>query len=111
MTILKAPGTLYTKTDDGHITNLYQIEIVNKTFEDLPLELKVESPASASLTKVGEEGVTIPKEGMAKRLYIVQIPEDQITEMRTIINLGVYSQGKKLTQAKAKFVGPLKRKS
>jgi hypothetical protein len=41
----------------------------------------------------------------------VKIPEDQITEMKTIINLGVYSQGKKLTQAKAKFIGPLKRKS
>jgi cytochrome c oxidase accessory protein FixG len=111
ITILKAPGTLYTRTDDGHITNLYQIEIVNKTFEDLPLELKVESPVSATLIKVGEEEVSVPKEGMAKRMYLVQIPEGQITEMRTIINLGVYSHGKKLTQAKAKFVCPLKRKS
>jgi cytochrome c oxidase accessory protein FixG len=36
-TVLKVPGTLYTKTDDGQITNLYSIEFVNKTFEDITL--------------------------------------------------------------------------
>lgn len=110
VTVLKAPGTLYTKTDDGHITNLFQVELVNKTFEDLPLELKIESPSTASIMKVGEGALTVPKEGMVKRVYLVQIPETAITEMKTIINLGIYSEGKKITQAKAKFIGPLKKK-
>ncbi len=37
MTVLKAPGTLYSKTDDGQITNLYNIEFINKTFDDVSL--------------------------------------------------------------------------
>jgi cytochrome c oxidase accessory protein FixG len=32
-TVLKVPGTLYQKTTDGFVTNLYNIEFVNKTFE------------------------------------------------------------------------------
>lgn len=60
--------------------------------------------------KVGEGALTVPKEGMVKRVYLVQIPETAITEMKTIINLGIYSEGKKITQAKAKFIGPLKKK-
>ncbi len=112
VTILKAPGTLYTKTDDGHITNLYQVELVNKTFEDLPLELKIESPSTASIMKVGEANLIIPKEGMMKRMYLVQIPENEIKEMKTIIELGIYAEGKRISHTKAKFVGPLpKRKN
>ncbi|MFN9904247.1 MAG: FixG Ig-like domain-containing protein, partial [bacterium] len=67
-TILKAPGTLYTKTDDGKITNLYTLEFMNKTFEDINLDLKIESPATATLKKIGDEKIIVPKEGILKSI-------------------------------------------
>jgi cytochrome c oxidase accessory protein FixG len=108
MTVLKAPGTLYTKTEDGTITNVYNIEFVNKTFEDIPIEVRVESPASATLSKIGTGPLVIPKEGLAKNLYIVKIPEGDITGAKTSIVLTAYQNGKKIESATARFVGPIK---
>ena len=107
-TVLKAPGTLYTKTDDGLITNLYTFEFVNKTFEDISLEVKVESPAAASLMKIGDPKIRVPKEGILKNVFMVKLPEQEVTSMRMIIELGIYQNGKKIETAKAKFIGPMK---
>ncbi|MEK6782411.1 MAG: cytochrome c oxidase accessory protein CcoG [Bacteroidota bacterium] len=110
MTVLKAPGTLYTKTEDGLITNLYSIEFVNKTFDDIPIELRIESPSMAALSKVGDPVIVVPKENMFKGIFMVKLPESEITTMRTIIELGVYQNGKRVETANAKFIGPLKLK-
>lgn len=110
-TILKAPGTLYTKTDDGKITNLYMIEFLNKTFEDIPLTLKIESPAAATLMKVGDSNIVVPREGILKGVVIVKLPEEAITGMKTVIELGIYRNGQRIANAKAKFIGPIKTKN
>jgi cytochrome c oxidase accessory protein FixG len=107
-TVLKIPGTLYQR-EPGLITNLYNVEFVNKTFSDLNLEIKVESPAEAQLFKVDGKAITVPAEGMTKGVYFVKIPEGQVKNARTVVTLGVYSQGKKLETVKAKFIGPVTR--
>jgi cytochrome c oxidase accessory protein FixG len=109
MTVLKAPGTLYSKTDDGQITNLYNIEFINKTFNDVPLELKIESPVGASFLRVGGPEIIVPKEGILKGLYMVKMPPELITSTKTIVELGVYQNGKRITSNNVKFIGPLKK--
>lgn len=109
-TILKVPGTLYQR-EAGLISNLYNVEFINKTFDDLRLEIKVESPATASLFKVDGKEITVPAEGMAKGVYFIRIPEKDITNARTVVTLGIYSQGKKLETVKAKFIGPVTKAS
>jgi cytochrome c oxidase accessory protein FixG len=107
-TILKAPGTLYTKTDDGKITNLYTIEFMNKTFEDIPLVLKMESPAAATLSKIGDSSILVPKEGILKSVLMVKLSEDDLKGMKTIIELGIYRDNERIGTARAKFIGPIK---
>jgi cytochrome c oxidase accessory protein FixG len=108
-TVLKVPGTLYTKTDDGQITNLYSIEFVNKTFDDINLDVKIESPAEATFMKIGDPNIVVPKEGILKGMIMVKLPEELIKSMKTVIELGVYQDGKKVESVKAKFVGPIVR--
>lgn len=107
-TVLKAPGTLYSKTEDGQITNVYNIEFVNKTFEDVALEMKVESPSSASLLKIGEQQIVVPSEGILKGLFMIKLPEQEISAMKMNVVLGVYQDGKKIETANARFIGPIK---
>jgi cytochrome c oxidase accessory protein FixG len=108
-TVLKVPGTLYTKTDDGQITNLYSVEFVNKSFDDISLDVKVESPAEASFMKIGDPIIRVPKEGILKRMIMVKLPESSITSMKTTIELGIYQDGRKVETVKAKFVSPIVR--
>ena len=60
-TVLKVPGTLYQR-EPGLITNLYNVEFVNKTFGELNLNVQVESPAYATLHKVDGKAIVIPGE-------------------------------------------------
>ncbi|MFZ1806489.1 MAG: cytochrome c oxidase accessory protein CcoG [Cyclobacteriaceae bacterium] len=107
-TVLKAPGTLYSKTEDGQITNVYNIEFVNKTFDDVALDVKVESPASASLLKIGDQQILVPKEGILKGLFMIKLPEEEIESMKMNVVLGIYQDGKKIETANARFIGPIK---
>jgi cytochrome c oxidase accessory protein FixG len=107
-TVLKVPGTLYQRSEDGTITNLYNVEFVNKTFEDISLDIKVDSPEEAILSKVGEQAVIVPASEMLKGVYFIKIPPDQITSSKTVVMLGVYKDGKRIEKLKVKFIGPVK---
>lgn len=106
-TVLKIPGTLYQKSDDGKITNLYNVEFVNKTFNDLPLELKVIEPAYASLRKPDGKQVVVTAGSMLKTVYFIEIPGDAITSSKTVVTLGVFNNGKQVEKVKVKFIGPI----
>jgi cytochrome c oxidase accessory protein FixG len=107
-TVLKVPGTLFQRADDGTISNLYNVEFVNKTFEEKTLEMKIESPPEAMLSKVGEQSIVVPAGEMLKGVYFIKIPADQVKESKTVVILGVYSEGKRLETVKVKFIGPVK---
>ncbi len=109
-TVLKVAGTLYQR-EPGLISNLYNVEFVNKTFNDLPLEIRVESPSIATIHKVDGKPIVVPAEGLAKSVYFIKIPESKITNARMVVTLGIYAEGKKLETVKAKFIGPVTKAS
>jgi len=110
VTMLKVPGTLYQR-DGGFVTNLYNIEFVNKTFDEKKLELKVDEPASGILINVDHKDITIPAEGLLKRVYFIKIPESEISNARIVVRLSVYENGKLIEKVKAKFIGPVHKAS
>ncbi|HEU5148662.1 MAG TPA: cytochrome c oxidase accessory protein CcoG [Chryseosolibacter sp.] len=105
-TFLKVSGTLYQR-EPGLITNLYNAEFVNKTFDDVALEARVESPSYAQLTNVNGKPVIVPAEGLMKSVYFIKIPEDQVTSARTVVVIGIYQNGHKVEDLKVKFIGPV----
>jgi cytochrome c oxidase accessory protein FixG len=109
-TILKVSGTLYQRSG-MFITNLYNVEFVNKTFDEIVLDIKVESPAGAEITRVDGKSITVAPENFVKALYFIRIPQKEVTNIRTIVTLGVYHDGKKIEIVKAKFIGPVRRAS
>lgn len=110
-TVLKIPGTLYQRSEDGYITNLYNIEFVNKTFSDLELSLRVESPSTAELRQVSHKPVIVPAEGLLKDVYFIRIPEHDVNNARTIVTIGVFQGAERLETVKVKFIGPVGRAS
>ncbi len=107
-TILKMPGTLYQRTETGVITNLYQVEFVNKTFDDLQLWLRVEEPAGARLRKVGgSENTTVKAGSMLKEMYLIELDPALVTRPKLKIKMGVYHNNRKLETIQARFIGPV----
>lgn len=105
--IFKVPGTLYTR-ENGYILNLYNLEFVNKTFEAVQLDVRVESPTEASIERVDGKEMTIPAEGLSKGVYFIRIPEKRLHSTRSTIELGVYEGDRKIESLTAKFIGPVK---
>lgn len=108
--VFKVPGTLYQRTD-GFITNLYNVEFVNKTFAEVKLDLKVSEPFTAQLVNVSGKPVIIPAEGFVKGVYFIRIPERSVENARTVVKLGVYENGKLIETIKVKFIGPVTKAS
>ncbi len=110
-TVLKVPGTLYQRTEDGFITNLYNVEFINKTFEEVEIETRVLSPSGAVLQRADGKKNIIPAEGMLKSVFFIRIPKEEVTGARTIVRIGIYKQGKLIDEVKAKFIGPVSKSS
>lgn len=109
-TVLKVPGTLFQLVDGGTVTNLYNIEFVNKTFESIHLELKVIEPSFAALNRPDNKPIIVAGESMLKIICFIGMPGDKIIQTKTIVTLGVYKNGKELERLKVKFIGPIKAK-
>ncbi len=106
-TILKVPGTLYQRNDDGTITNLYNVEFVNKTFDEMTLEVRALSPEGASIYKADGNPIVVSAEGLAKSVYFIKIPQDKILQAKTVVEVGVFHKAKQVEKLKVKFIGPV----
>jgi cytochrome c oxidase accessory protein FixG len=108
-TVLRAPGQLFQKKESGLITNLYTVNLVNKSFEDRRIELKVVSPANATLEQVGE-AINLSPSAVKESAFFVALPAQEIQNMKTPLTIAVYSGNEKVEEVKTTFIGPVYRK-
>jgi cytochrome c oxidase accessory protein FixG len=106
-TLLRTPGMLFQKQADGKISNLYSIEFVNKTFEELPIELKLIEPVKGEIRMVEGNNVVVHKESVAKVSFFLLFEPSAIEKINTPIKIQVLSNGKLIEEMKSKFNGPV----
>jgi hypothetical protein len=103
--VLRTPGVLYQELADGWISNLYNIKVVNKTFGELPIELKLISPAG-KLELVGGKLVA-PAGNLCETSFFVKLPRKTVRFSNTPITIAVESDGKELSRVRTSFLGPM----
>jgi cytochrome c oxidase accessory protein FixG len=106
--VFKVPGTLFQRTEDGYLTNLYTFEFVNKTFDPLVLQVRTIDPGVAEVIMPEGKEIGVPAEGMVKRMALIRIPSAAMVTAHSTVVLGVYLDGKMLETVKVKFIGPVK---
>ncbi|MEQ9117106.1 MAG: cytochrome c oxidase accessory protein CcoG [Fulvivirga sp.] len=107
VTILKVPGQLYQKTDDGQITNLYNVQFINKTFEPTEVSLRVLSLDQAEISKVGGGNLKIEANSLAEGVYFIKIPSENIKSAKTSVTVGVFNGEELVDEIDTKFLGPV----
>ncbi|MEJ2004396.1 MAG: cytochrome c oxidase accessory protein CcoG [Cyclobacteriaceae bacterium] len=105
-TILKVPGQLYQKQENGMISNLFNIQFVNKTSEKMEIELEVRGIDGAEIEKVGGGGLAIEANDLGEGIYFISAPQDNLTGMQTSLTVIVYGNGEEIETRKIKFLGP-----
>ncbi len=103
--ILRSPGQMYQKRDEQHISNLYTYQIINKTTQEMPIELRTTTPG-AQLEVVGQAIAPIAKGAKAQGAFFLILPTELVKGQKNAIVIEVYSNGKKIDEVKTNFMGP-----
>jgi cytochrome c oxidase accessory protein FixG len=107
VTLLRTPGMLYQNVDSQTIGNLYNAELVNKTFEDVSVEIKLKS-GTGRIKIVGKGGkIVVPGQGVSKVVFFIEIPRSHIHTNNTPVNVLFYSQDKLVSEVETSFLGPV----
>ncbi len=104
ITILRTPGLLYNENEKGDILNLYNLKVINKTYEKKFIELKIKSP-KGTIRMVG--GIlSVPEGGLSESAFFVEIPKKNIRFSRIPVYIDVYSGQEIFEEVRTSFIGP-----
>ena len=109
-TILKVPGQLYQEQPNERISNLYNIQFINKTNRKMPLELKVKEYADATIKRVGEEGIFMEASSRLDAIFFIEMSRKDIVKMKTVVEVELIADGELIDEIETNFVGPVTRK-
>lgn len=104
-TILRVPGMLYQKQPNNRVSNLYNFQIVNKTFEEIKPKLKLQD-RKGEIKIIGNE-IVVSKNKLAEGTFFIELPNNEIKTMKTKLVIEVYSDGKLIDEVKTNFLGPV----
>lgn len=104
VTILRAPGQLFQREAGGQVTNLYSVEVINKTYRALPIRFRLNNP-DAKLRFVQPLTQTRPGE-LIKTMFFITLPENAIRQTNTPLTLDILSDNEVMDQIETSFLGP-----
>lgn len=103
-TILRTPGLLFQENTDNTISNVYNIKIVNKTHNEMSLEIKVLSHKGT--IQMAGNNMNIKDQDRFESTFILFIPKTEIKSDKTEVVFGIFNNGELLEKYKTTFVGP-----
>jgi cytochrome c oxidase accessory protein FixG len=103
-TVLRASGMTYQRDAYNNITNLYNFELVNKTFEPVPFEFRI-NHKGVSLRLVTPIDY-VPADGIAKGAFFITADPKLLTDTRTKLQIDIVSKGIIIDHVKTSFMAP-----
>lgn len=109
-TITRVPGTLYSITTNEEISNLYQVQVINKSNEPVPLSLTLKD-MEGTIRMVGGSNLILPIQGKKEETFFVEIPRSSLNSGRNNIIIEIVSDGRVVEEIKTSFLAPGKKSS
>ncbi len=105
-TILRLPGQLYERKENGNISNVYTFKVINKTTDDIEnVSYKLLSH-EGNIELVTHTSFLIPKQGLSEGTLFIEIPIKELKGNKTQLKIGVYSGNKLIETTHTNFLGP-----
>jgi len=103
-TIIRQRGTLFQEYGVDSYSNIYQIEVVNKTRKPHDVEVKLLEP-TGKIVMMGEK-IALEKGEMGSGTFLTVLDKSSIISSKTKIILGVYSGDELIDEYEVTFLGP-----
>lgn len=104
-TILRTRGTLFQEAEKGVISNIYDFSIVNKTNEEMPIEIKLLGD-QGEVQMIGND-ITMKPQGEAKGKFMILIKRADLKTRKNDLKVGLYSNGELVEKVKTTFIAPV----
>ena len=107
-TILRLPGTSFQTLPDGRISNAYNLQLVNKTFDPKRIRFEVVSPAGMELELSGSQSgvMHVPGEAMVKGLVVLETRPERLSRFTTPVTIRVFDGDRAIAEERTSFLGP-----
>jgi len=106
-TITRFPGMTYQEREDGMVTNLYQITLINKTFE--PQEVELKSLAEGmNVEIVGAQHLILEAQSKFEGRFFLVRNQDEVKVNQEKVELALFHQGEEIDQIETNFTAPIK---
>jgi cytochrome c oxidase accessory protein FixG len=103
LSIVRTPGLMAQEQPDNKLSNLYDVKIINKTFDTIPAELELKNVEGEIKLLSGD--LTLQPQGVAEGKFFVILPEKNITKLNTPIEIAVKSNDKVIDVIRTSFLG------
>lgn len=104
--VLRSPGSNFVKdASSGIVTNVYNLELVNKTFNPMHYKLVSENK-DIEMVFVDHTG-TVPGGEVVKKVFLMKLPQDKIIRNNTKVKLDLFVNNKLLKTFETSFLGPV----
>jgi cytochrome c oxidase accessory protein FixG len=100
--VLRTPGMLYQDQPGNKVSNIYNLYIINKTFDKAELTLRVTN-MDAEVKILGRELALNPQEVYEGRFMIIA-ERAQLTTLNTKLDIGIYKGEKEVKTIKTSFL-------
>jgi len=106
--LLRTPGTLFypVENDDTRLKNLYNYQIINKTEDVFPIELRLLNH-EGEIQWVGKTPVTREGGGITEGALFITLDKADLDGRKTQLKIGVFSNGEQIGNVKTNFLGPI----
>ncbi len=104
-TLLRAPGAMFEQLPNGHLVNLYTLQLVNKTSRPIPVQLKLEN-IPGRLSIMGDSKPVVPGEQLVETSILIELAPALLRDGPRKFDVGVYSQGRRIQTVHTTFIGP-----
>jgi len=105
-TILRAPGKVYQEQADNKVSNLYMIKLVNNTYKNVPIQIKINNP-DAELKIIGKD-ISLQELSVTETEFLILFQKDKIKTTLIPLVIQVIANGKIINEIKTNFLGPVK---
>jgi len=106
VTVLRSPGKIYQEMPDNKISNLYHLKLVNNTFKDIPVEVKLSNP-DAEFKLIGND-ISLQSLNVREAEFMILFDKDKIKSTIVQLNVQIIANGKIVNDIKTTFIGPPK---
>tara|TARA_B100000508_G_scaffold141091_1_gene146298 strand:+ start:25173 stop:26582 length:1410 start_codon:yes stop_codon:yes gene_type:complete len=104
--VTKRRGSTYQTLPNGNYSNIYELNLTNKTKDTFEVTLKLEEGVEGSIEMTNETFTLLPEQ-QTKENFIIKLAPKELKHGQRRVDLIIFGDGDKIQTVETSFVGPL----